>query len=768
MLRNFNLLRNIGQFDNVSAGAQLNLDQFNVVYAENGRGKTTLAAILRSLKTGNPNVVVERRRLQATQPPEVVIETTITPRPVRFSNGQWTSTLDQIEVFDDDFISKNVYSGLNVDAGHRSSLHELILGAQGVALNNTFQTHVGEIEDHNAQIRQKEAAIPNQIRGTLSVDSFCALPEIADIDSRITSAEQALAAARSSTVILKQSNFSPIELPKFDPTRLNTLLRRNLVEIDSAAESQVKQHLSKLGPGGEEWVAEGISKIDRVRDEREVDKEICPFCTQDLSGSSIIEHYRAYFSANYEALKREISAEINSIQETHNDEAPTRIERAITRALQNLAFWQTYIVIPEIHFDAEPLIEAWTRAKRYVSEALREKRSAPLELYQLSTDAVAAIGEYDNLCDRLSEFSHSLQELNPAISQLKETVSNANVSTLENELQRLRLTRLRYNAEVSPLCQDVLDEKAAKARTEANRESARAALDRYRQNIFPTYQTTINNYLARFNAGFRIGDVTSINNRGGSTCSYSVVINNTNVALEGGPGQPSFKTTLSAGDRNTLALAFFFASLEQSQNLAGKIVIIDDPMTSLDDHRTLATIQEINQLATRVSQLTVMSHSKPFLLHLWNEAQRTNKVAIKIVRQPIGSTFDRWNVTADSITEHDRRYELVHAYINQGSQASDERAVAAALRPMLEGYIRVAYPTEFPAGSLLGPFLHKCQQRLGRQNQILTQQDITELQHLLDYGNRFHHDTNPAYLTQHINDQELLSFCQRTIAFISG
>jgi wobble nucleotide-excising tRNase len=40
----FSLLRNIGQFNSVNAGAQIPLSKLTLIYAENGRGKTTLAA----------------------------------------------------------------------------------------------------------------------------------------------------------------------------------------------------------------------------------------------------------------------------------------------------------------------------------------------------------------------------------------------------------------------------------------------------------------------------------------------------------------------------------------------------------------------------------------------------------------------------------------------------------------------------------------------------------------------------------------------------
>jgi hypothetical protein len=36
---------------------------------------------------------------------------------------------------------------------------------------------------------------------------------------------------------------------------------------------------------------------------------------------------------------------------------------------------------------------------------------------------------------------------------------------------------------------------------------------------------------------------------------------------------------------------------------------------------------------------------------------------------------------------------------------------------------------------------------------------------LLDYANRFHHDTNPAWETETINDRQLIHFCERTLKF---
>ena len=384
---------------------------------------------------------------------------------------------------------------------------------------------------------------------------------------------------------------------------------------------------------------------------------------------------------------------------------------------------------------------------------------------ELSAECLASIATYDEQRATIGDLSAALLGRNASIAIVKEKAAGANVATLSAELAKLSAVKARHEPATAALCDDYLAEKAAKKATERLRDQARAALDQYRQGIFPAYEAAINDYLGRFNAGFRLGSVTSVNNRGGSSASYSVLINNVPVALSADDG-PSFKNTLSAGDRNALALAFFFASLDQDARLAEKVVVIDDPMTSLDEHRRLTTVHEMHRLYGRVSQMIVLSHSKAFLCAVWEGADRTARCALQIVRGGGGSTLASWDVRQDTLTPHDRRHELVREYLRTSDPAR-EREVAAALRPILEAFMRVAHPEAFPPGTLLGPFIGLCQQRHGQPGEILSPAATMELRALLDYANAFHHDTNPAWETALINDRELLGFAIRTIAFAS-
>ena len=761
MINRIGLLRNVGLFDNHSPPQQTAFTPFTLIYGENARGKTTLAAILRSLATNDPELVVERHRLGAQHPPHIVFS-----HPggqVVFQNSTWSQSLPDIAIFDDSFVSANVCSGIELQTAHRQHLHELILGAQGVALNTTLQGHVTRIEEHNVALRKFAEAIPVRALGPYKVDAFCNLDEDPDIDQKIQAADRRFAAAKSADAIRQRPGFQTICLPDFDINGLNDVLGRTLADLEVAAAEQVRAHIAKLGDGGESWVSDGMARIAPASEGQEGD--VCPFCAQDLAGSNLIDHYRAYFSQTYGDLKAAIRQTGIAVRDAHSGDIPAAFERDVRTAAQAHEFWKDFAELPEIDIDTAAVARDWNTARDCVLEQLRTKAAAPLEPMALTQEAIEAVQKYRRHIGEVEALADRLVATNDRLDIVKEQAAADDLDALSTDLAKLQAQKARYDPAVVPRCNAYSAEKDAKTATEALRTQARAALDQYREQIFPAFEGAINNYLQRFGASFRLGEVQSVNTRGGSTASYCVVINQQNVDITADEG-PSFRNTLSAGDRNTLALAFFFASLDQDPNLANKTVVIDDPMTSLDDHRALRTRQEIMEMAARVQQVIVLSHSKPFLCSLYEQADKNVVIPLRINRAAVGSEIAVWDVRNDSISEHDKRHELVRAYL-QVADPAREREVAQALRPVLEAFMRVAYPEHFPPGTLLGPFIGLCEQRVGGNDEILSARDIAELRALLDYANRFHHDTNPAWRTAVVNDAELADFASRALLFAS-
>lgn len=764
MINRLQLLRNIGLFDSVDSAATITLARLTLIYAENGRGKTTLAAVFRSLSTGDPIPITERRRLAAQHPPHVVLDCDGGPPPAMFDHGAWNRTLSNLVLFDDLFVDQNVYSGLTVDAEHRQNLHELVLGAQGVTLSRQLQQLVARIEKHNTALRTKAAAIPAAERGGLSVDDFCALAARTDIDEVIQDTERALAAAREQDPVRNTALFDTLGLPGFDIAAIDRILQEDLPALDAAAAARVQTHVATLGADGEAWIGDGMRRLpQRTPDGSTV---TCPFCAQDLAGSPVIAHYRAYFSAAYVDLKRRISEVLAGVNRTHGGDVPAAFERAVRVARERRQFWSRFCEVPEVVIDTAAIVGDWRAAREAVTAALTAKQAAPLDSMTLAQDARDAVAAYAAHQQRIADLSAALIASNDAIRVVKEQAATANVEAIATDFSLLRATRARHTPEIASLCDDYLAEKAAKAQSEEERDRARAELDDYRTNVFPAYQTAVNIYLQRFNAGFRLDSVTSTSTRGGPACTYNVVINDTPVPVAGGtpsPGEPSFCNTLSSGDRNTLALAFFFASLDQDPGLANKVVVIDDPISSLDDHRSLTTVQETRRLVGRAGQVIVLSHNKLFLCRIWEGADPSSRTALEVVRDGEGSTIRPWDVDQDSVTEHDRRHAMMRAYLAGG--APNNREVARAIRPVLESFLRVACPEHFPPGTLLGPFHHLCVERAGSPQELLDAGATQELLDLKEYANRFHHDTNPAWETEAINDGELEGYVWRALSF---
>ena len=661
MINRFRLLRNIGQFDSVTATAHA-FQRLTLLYAENRRGKTTLSALFRSLAQNRPDLILERHRLAAVHPPEVIIECAGGPQPAMFQNGAWNRHLPNLAVFDDAFVDENVCSGLSVEAEHRQNLHELIIGAQGVALNQQLQAFVTQIEAHNAELRTRAVAVPAAAMGGMTIDAFCALQPRPNIDADIQEAERALRAAREQTPIREARPFEAITLPAFDTAAIEQVLARDLPDLDTAAVTRVQEHLSRMPAGSEAWVADGLRRIPPGGQE-------CPFCAQDMTTSPVLAHYRAFFSEEYRNLKESIGRLASSIDQTHSENGPITFERALRTASERRAFWARFADMPEIAFDNTAATEDWRRARRFIATALAEKAATPLDRMELSTETRAAIAAYDLHRTGAADLSAQMLAANRNVNIIKEQAAAGNVTAREADLVHLQATKARQDPNVAPLCNAYAAEKTAKTATEQQRDQARQALEQYRRNVFPNYQNAINQYLGRFNAGFRLEQIQPTNTRGGSACSYSLRINNVVVPVtaDAGPGQPAFSNTLSSGDRNTLALAFFFACLDQDPSLAGKVIVIDDPVSSLDDNRSLTTVQEIRRLLPRVAQVIILSHSKPFLCQTWESSDPTQRTALQVRRDgPTSSTIDAWNVDADLVTEYDRRHEKLRTYLQTG------------------------------------------------------------------------------------------------------
>src|SRR5690606_34200793 len=141
---------------------------------------------------------------------------------------------------------------------------------------------------------------------------------------------------------------------------------------------------------------------------------------QDLSGSQLIAHYRAYFSAAYGELKRAIANALEDVSRAHAGDVPAAFERAIRVAGGRRLRWSRFCEGPAVELDTAAVVRAWNSAREAVHATLTAKQGAPLERHALDQRAIDAIAAYDELRRQIAELNHALTASNDAIMVVKE------------------------------------------------------------------------------------------------------------------------------------------------------------------------------------------------------------------------------------------------------------------------------------------------------------------------------------------------------------
>ncbi len=765
MLQRLHLLNNVGSFHQFTGDPTTNLAKLSLIYGENGRGKTTISSVLRSLANSSPTVILERKRLGGTGDPHIVIHRPSGTPPCIFQAGGWQGNPPPVFVFDDFFVDENVYSGLSVSATQRQSLHEVVVGARGVALARAVEDLTGEIRQITDRINAATRDVQSHVPRGMSVDAFLVLQPNPTVDESIAAIERRIEAVRQAAPVRQTSVFDPVQIAAIDGARLTDILSRTVNDLDTEAANRVRTHIADIGPRAEQWIASGIERaaLPAVSQQNR-----CPLCIQDLRNSPIFTLYRSYFSQAYSSLKAAIEAAITEVESQVGDAVVVEVQQATRQAERKRDFWARFTSLPVTALPLESFVAAATAGKAAILALLRAKQAAPLDAIAIPTTAEAAITAFNSAAQSLRDAFEALRSCNPAIEAIKQGSGTDTEEALAPLLSNLLAVKARFTPEASAACATLIQEKSNKTAAEGRKETARTALDQYRATVFPQYTSAINRVLSSFNAGFSI-ELQPENPGGRPSTGYHVVINNAQVPLNspsGRPPSPTFRTALSAGDRATLALAFFFASLETHSQLATAVVVIDDPVSSLDDFRAGTTVSRIKSLVTQAAQVVVLSHSKPFLCQFWEDDQmRQHIVPLKIARHSPGSKLERWDIQAEWYTEHDRRQELMLAYLKSAASV-DARQVAESIRPHLEACCRVAFPEVAKPGKLLGPIINDLRQRAGGPDALLDATGCTELDEIKDYGNKFHHDGSPAWRAPAINDRELEGFVKRTLKFI--
>lgn len=759
MIKKFLSVKNVGRLVNAAQkGPELN--RYNLFFAENGRGKTTLCAMLRSLQSGQHEYITERKTIAPFGgDPSATLR--LDGGNAAYAKNAWSVTVPDVAIFDATFVAQNVHAGEYVSRDHRTNLLQVIIGEAGVALAHTVNKLDETIRDKNADINRARKTVQQVLPNGIKLDQFLVIADDPEIDAKMAAKTAERDAAKRAEEIKNRAALNEVPVPAL-PAALSPMLAKTPADVSADAEKRLKDQIARheMHEHGQAWLSEGLSYL---RD------NTCPFCGQGTKGLPLVDAYKQFFSDAYETLIEEIGQLRMDTEGAMGETTLATLGRTIATNEAVAQFWKQFTAITVDALDYDNAIAALARKLRQAVLAMIDaKQKSPLTTIAPERAFIDAQVGYEGARKLLGAYNAGVVAANITIAAQKKQAQVANVAVTEKELAGLRLVKLRHDPKIKPLCAECLTLAAEKEKLDKDKEAAKSALDKHADNMIQDYETTINKLLRGFGAGFTITNSKKTYVGGTPSSVYQILINNQPIDLGDGstpPGQPCFRTTLSAGDKSTLALAFFLAQLDHDPSKANRIVVFDDPFNSQDRSRRERTAELLKKYGKECAQLLLLSHDPFFLALVFSKLPKADRHSLQLSRAPDNTTtIEEWDVEKETQEGYFKDHAALSSYLLNG--AKDLIDIARKIRPVLEGYHRYRFPHQFPDKEWLGDMIKRIRDSAGAHPMYAA---LEELESINDYSKKYHHDTNPGNAdSEPINDGELQGYVQRTLAIVGG
>jgi wobble nucleotide-excising tRNase len=765
MIRKILKLQNIGLLQDACATGAVDLPKVTAIYADNGRGKTMFASVMRACQLGDAGRLNARRTIDSENPPELdlLLPTGI---HVEFKGNAWTGILTDIVVFDSEFVEQNVYSGLEVRPEQRQSLLDFALGDQTVLLKQRVERLSQDIKGQTGKRGEAERTLSGYAP-PYTVADFISLQPIADAEQQIDALQKRIEAAKNAQKLNARQSPTELKPLPFDIQAVFAVLSRQLLDVEETAEAVVKAHLAKHGKAGmEDWVSRGQEYLII---------EQCPFCGQGIAGLDLIRAYRSHFNEAYGNLKREVAALEERVTLAL---ATAKIDAAISSAETNAArieAWKDQLELGVPTLDGSSLRSTLHETRSSLLAIVSAKKQQPLMPVGTQADVEMAKVAIGAINQAIETYNAELAAIVTKISEFKKNLAAEDAKTLQLEIRKLEASLKLQQPAVIATIVEYLTAETERKRLEEEKAQARERIDALMVSTLQDYQTSINQFLSGFGAEFFIEQLkpSYIGSSGEPRTEYALSLRNKCIKLgsrEDMTRGQCFATALSDGDKRTLAFAFFLARLKADPNLAAKLVVLDDPVSSLDRNRRHQSIRLIFHLATECKQLIVLSHDPYFLRDFRDRLAELKPTPIApgiltIKRVQNGySAIGQCDIDDICSSDYYRHHRMVADYVD-GKFTANTRDVAKAIRPLLEGYYHRRFPGKIPRRLMLGQIIALAVNPVTTGPLINLRPLAKELGEINDYASQFHHDPNLSD-TAPVVDAELLAFARRALALI--
>lgn len=605
-------------------------EHYNIIFGNNGCGKTSLTRAFELLISKNKRIE-KYRTISTAESPSIELECKDESYTIEPNSNIGVPSF-KVEIYNSDFLHNN--TPFNSEFGLKKLddgtiiLEGSVLGEETKEINqlkdcrgkvekrqkeigdeNSAETLIAkqesEIKKYNEEIKKiREKVTSRTIQITpneIGINDFCKVSK-----NHFKYQEDALMNLEKdfdelNEAMKKFDGLKEMELPKDYQTIKDKLESLFSFDIDKEAgqvSEKIKEHISKVG---REFIERGIKL------QKEMPDNACPFCTQKIL-NGIIQDYTSYFNKSVETFNQRSLEMSGTLKNTLN-------QWNIKKILQSFERFEPFMK-KDFSTNKESLEKALEQIKALLEELQKEVdkkervkneekfQEIDKKLLEIQENIQQCVGETRNILNQKKEQEEKLKKLKTELKEarIKKAKHDSYDWQKSKEEAERKLSVLNHGYERLNCLLEKIDNKLK----ELN--------DQKRPDI-----EIINSYLKALNL-----PKYSLNK------DYRIVLNS--VDLENSKA----KMILSDGEKTTLTFAYFLARLKsfyKKEGLKNLVVVIDDPISSLDEQRiynTTCLVAKINQELVGEAlenkdkvQVFVLTHNHTFMARLINGRQKT-------------------------------------------------------------------------------------------------------------------------------------------------
>lgn len=650
-------------------------ERYNLIYGWNGSGKSTLSNLFRCLEKKEPLA-------------EGDVELTISGKRYHLSEITKESVLPQVRVFNRQFITANVFAS---DTSTSDLAPIYFLGQDSVDKEKRIQTLNAEVVKENTSLAERQESVTT---GKSALEKFCT------------------ERARDVKTLLRSSGANPyndydkrafknscVAIAKLADTRTKLLADEEHSKLMHQKESQSKPALAKLVLPDPD-LTEFVRRAKNLLQETAVSKTIatllknkavarwvedgvplhtgdnasktCRFCDQALPANRVRD-LQAHFNDEYKKLVRKIdeelaavSAAMDKIRQLHMPDQAALYDHLTTAYQDRVREW--YSFVQTIDLFAETL-----------SSALSDKKARIFEEVSLETGEVPTWEDGKTI---LKEINKTIQQHNEQTEGFETSISAARKRLEEHEVASYVKD---YQSKNTAIENDEVALNHHRKRVKAINEEIERLKMEIEEHRRPAEQLNeeLRNYLGHDQLKFQIKDAGYLLTRDGVPAS-----------------------NLSEGEKTAIAFLYFLKSLQDvGFELKKGIVVIDDPVSSLDSNALFSASAYMKERTKEAGQLFVLTHNfalfrevKHWFHNLRGGDRKKARFYMLMPYFSDGHRYARLEPLDRLLREHESEYHYLFKKIHEEANKKGKRELVDfytfpnLARRLIESFLAFRYP----------------------------------------------------------------------------